>query len=55
MTKSTMMLDQTEDVLLVLDVSDCALEMAAKTEFEGGAYTISFCTGLDSCPAVSPA
>jgi len=50
MIEVTMTLDQAEEVF-ALDVSDSALEMAARTE--GGAYTVAFCTGLDSCPAVT--
>ena len=53
MSETIMMLNQADEALLALDVSDHALEMAANSGLEGrGAYTIIFCTGLDSCPAV---
>ena len=48
-------LDQTEEALFGLDVSDHALEMAATGGLQGGAYTVALCTGLDSCPAVTAA
>jgi len=44
--------DPTEEALFALDISDHALEMAAISGLEGGAYTVAFCTGLDTCPAV---
>jgi len=52
MTEATMKPDPTEEALFALDISDHALEMAAKSGLEGGAYTVVFCTGLDTCPAV---
>jgi len=52
MTETTMRLDQADEALFALDASDHALEMAAKSGLEAGAVTISFCTGLDTCPAV---
>jgi len=52
MTEATMKPDPTEEELFALDISDHALEMAAKSGLEGGAYTVVFCTGLDTCPAV---
>jgi len=33
------------------DVSDDALEIASCTNNEGRAFTLSFCSGLDTCPA----
>jgi hypothetical protein len=54
-TEATMKPDPTEEALLALDISDHALEMAAKSGLEGGACTVVFCTGLDSCPAVPAA
>jgi hypothetical protein len=52
MTETTMSLDQAEEALFALDVCDHALELAANAGVQVGAYTISFCTGLDSCPAI---
>jgi hypothetical protein len=44
--------DQAEEALFALDVTDDALEVAANSGMEPrGVYTISFCTGLDTCPA----
>ncbi len=44
-------IDQREEEIL-FDVSDEALEAAAGSVKEkAGAYTISFCSGLDTCPA----
>ena len=52
MNETTVRLDQAEEALFALDVTDHALEVAANSGMEArGAYTISFCTGLDSCPA----
>jgi hypothetical protein len=56
MTETSMRLTQAEEALFGLDVSDHALESAASAGLEGrGAYTVAFCTGLDSCPAVPAA
>lgn len=52
MTETTMRTDQIEQALLAFDVSDLALEKAASGGLQAAAATISFCTGLDSCPAV---
>jgi hypothetical protein len=43
-------IDQIEQEILICEVSDEALEIAAGTE-NAGAYTIGDCTGLSSCPA----
>ena len=51
MTETTVRLDQTEEALFAQDVSDDALEMAAKAGFEGAVVTVAFCSGLDTCPA----
>jgi hypothetical protein len=52
MNETTVGPDQAEEALFALDVTDRALEVAANSGMEArGAYTISFCTGLDSCPA----
>jgi hypothetical protein len=37
---------------ILIDVSDEALEAAAgSTKEKAGAFTLSFCSGLDTCPA----
>jgi hypothetical protein len=45
-------IDQTEEEILAYDVSDEALESAAGAGKEkAGAFTLAFCSGLDTCPA----
>jgi hypothetical protein len=45
-------IDQREEEILTIDVSDVALEAAAGSMKEkAGAFTLSFCSGLDTCPA----
>ena len=45
---------QREEEILTFDVSDEALEAAAGTVKEkAGAFTLAFCSGLDTCPAVA--
>ena len=45
-------IDQTEEEILTFQVSDEALEAAAGSVKEkAGAFTLSFCSGLDTCPA----
>jgi len=45
-------MDQSEEELLTCEVSDGALEAAAGSMKEKPvAATISFCSGLDTCPA----
>lgn len=45
-------IDQREEEILSHEVSDAALEAAAGSVKEkAGAFTLSFCSGLDSCPA----
>jgi hypothetical protein len=42
----------TEDVFLIYDVSDEALETAAGCVREkAGAFTLAFCSGFDTCPS----
>jgi hypothetical protein len=44
--------DQREEEILACEVCDEALEAAAGTVTEkAGAFTLSFCSGLDSCPS----
>jgi hypothetical protein len=44
--------DQTEQEILSYEISDEALEAAAGTMNErAGSFTLSFCSGLDTCPA----
>jgi hypothetical protein len=50
-TETTMRMAQTEEALLTFDVSDLTLEKAACGGLQAGAATLSFYTGLDSCPA----
>jgi hypothetical protein len=41
-----------EEEMLGCEVSDTALENAAMVANQcGGAATVAFCTGLDTCPA----
>jgi hypothetical protein len=45
-------IDQREEEILTYEVSDEALEAAAGSLKEkAGAFTLSFCSGLDTCPA----
>ena len=42
-----------EEEILSFEVSDEALEMAAGSVKEkAGAFTLAFCSGLDTCPTV---
>jgi hypothetical protein len=44
--------DLTDEMNLTYDVSDEALEMVAGSVCEkAGAFTLAFCSGLDTCPA----
>ena len=52
MNDTTKGLDQIEEQLLSYEVSDEALEIAAETgKDKAGNFTISFCSGLATCPA----
>jgi hypothetical protein len=45
-------IDQSEEEILNYNVSDEALEAAAGTmKDKAGAFTLAFCSGLDTCPA----
>jgi hypothetical protein len=45
-------IDQREEEILTFDVSDEALEAAAgSVKDKAGAFTLAFCSGLDTCPA----
>jgi hypothetical protein len=45
-------IEQTEEEILTVQVSDEALEAAAGSVKENaGAFTLAFCSGLDTCPA----
>jgi hypothetical protein len=50
MTNITMGLEQTEQKILALEVSDEALETAAGTAKEKVNFTLGSCTGLSECP-----
>jgi hypothetical protein len=44
--------DLTDELSLANEVSDAALETAAGTAgAKAAAFTLAFCSGLDSCPA----
>jgi len=43
-------LEQTEQEVLALTVSDAALEIAAGTAKENANFTLGACTGLSECP-----
>ena len=44
---------QREEEILSIEVSDEALEAAAGSVKEkAGAFTLAFCSGLDTCPSV---
>ncbi len=52
MNDTTIGLDQTEEEILAYQVSDDALESAAGSlRDKAGSMTVSFCSGLDTCPA----
>ena len=43
---------ETENEILTCEVSDEALELAAAAlRDKAGSFTLSFCSGLDTCPA----
>ena len=49
---SDKIIDQIEEEILSYEVSDEALETAAETgKDKAGNFTISFCSGLATCPA----
>jgi len=49
---TTIGLDRTEEEILSYEISDDALESAAGTlKDKAGSLTVSFCSGLDTCPA----
>jgi hypothetical protein len=51
MNDMTIGLEQTEEEMLIYEVSDEALESATGTgNEEAGNYTLYFCTALDLCP-----
>jgi len=52
MNDTTIGLDQTEEEILACEISDEALETAAgRLKDKVGSFTLSFCSGLESCPA----
>jgi len=52
MHDKTFGLQQAEDEILALAISDEALESAAGGLAEqGGGYTLAYCSGLSACPA----
>jgi hypothetical protein len=48
-------MNQREEEILTFEVSDEALEAAAvSTKTKAGAFTLAFCSGLDTCPGIRP-
>jgi hypothetical protein len=43
--------EQTEEAILTYDVSDADIENAAGSLEKAGAFTLAFCSGLDTCPS----
>jgi hypothetical protein len=50
MNEMTIGRDQTEEDLIVYEISDEALETAAGIGMQNAGYTLGFCTGLSACP-----
>ena len=50
MNEKSVALDQSQDDVLTAEISDEAIELAAARDRTGNA-TISFCSGLETCPA----
>jgi len=45
-------IEQTDEAMLVCDVSDVDIENAAVSVKEkAGAFTLAFCSGFDTCPS----
>ena len=45
-------IDHREEDVLICEISDEALEAAAgTTKDKAGSFTLSFCSGLDTCPS----
>jgi hypothetical protein len=52
MNESSIGVDLTEEEILIYKVSDETLETAAcGMKDKAGAFTLAFCSGLDTCPA----
>ena len=52
MNESTISVDLTEEEILIYRISDETLEAAAcGMQDKAGAFTLAFCSGLDTCPA----
>lgn len=43
--------NSTDEMILIYDYSDEMIEAAAGSIEKGGALTLAFCSGLDTCPA----
>lgn len=50
MNNKSIGLDQTEEELLISEISDEALEIAAGTSKEKANFTLGACSGLSVCP-----
>jgi hypothetical protein len=49
---STERREQSSEEALNFDISDTALEVAAgEIKYKAGSQTISFCSGIDTCPS----
>ena len=51
MNENTISVDLTEEEILIYKVSDEMLEAACGMKDKAGAFTLAFCSGLDTCPA----
>jgi hypothetical protein len=50
MSNTAITRDQTEDEMIVYEVSDEILEAAGSMDSKGANYTLFYCTALDLCP-----
>jgi len=50
MSNTAITRDQTEDEMIVYEVSDEMLEEAGSTDSKRANYTLFYCTALDLCP-----
>ena len=50
MNESTISVDLTEEKILIYEASNEALEACGMKD-KAGAFTLAFCSGLDTCPA----
>ena len=50
MKNITIALEQIDEEVLAIEISDAALEIAAGTAKEKANFTLGACTGLSECP-----